>query len=133
MMSEEIAKQWLTDASASATNKNYETHMDLISKKVSLQGIPGFENISYDEWAKQCRHEFENNVLKSVRYDGFKMIVDTPNRIMFKTFETVEGTDGTINGQGIEVLIKKEDDGKWRLVQERILPADEAAHDQLIH
>jgi len=132
-MSEEIAKQWLTDASASATNKNYETHMDLISKKVSLQGIPGFENISYDEWAKQCRHEFENNVLKSVRYDGFKMIVDTPNRIMFKTFETVEGTDGTINGQGIEVLIKKEDDGKWRLVQERILPADEAAHDQLIH
>jgi len=132
-MSEEIAKQWLTDASASATNKNYETHMDLISKKVSLQGIPGFENISYNEWAKQCRHEFENNVLKSVRYDGFKMIVDTPNRIMFKTFETVEGTDGTINGQGIEVLIKKEDDGKWRLVQERILPADEAAHDQLIH
>jgi ketosteroid isomerase-like protein len=51
---------------------------------------------------------------------------------MFKTFETVEATDGTINAQGIEILLEKEDDGQWRLVQERILPADEAKHDGLV-
>jgi len=132
-MSEAIAKQWLADVANTATNKHFDAHMDLISRKVSLQGVPGFENIGYEDWARQCKHEFDNDVLKSVRYDGFKMIVDTETRIMFKTFETVEGTDGTINGQGIEVLLEKEADGKWRLVQERILPEDETAHDGLLH
>ena len=129
-MSEAIAKQWLHDAATSANNKDHTTHMALISKKVSLQGIPGYENIGYDDWAAQTKHEFENDILKNVRYDGFKLITSTPTHIMFKTFETVEANDGTINAQGVEMLLEKEDD-QWRLVQERILPADEAAHDGL--
>jgi len=67
-----------------------------------------------------------------VRYDGFKLVAETATRIMFKTFETVEATDGTVNAQGVEMLLDKEEDGKWRLVQERILPPDESAHDQLV-
>lgn len=51
---------------------------------------------------------------------------------MFKTFETVEATDDTINAQGVEILLEKEADDKWRMVQERILPDDESAHDQLL-
>ncbi|MEJ2322774.1 MAG: hypothetical protein P8Z31_10730, partial [Gammaproteobacteria bacterium] len=39
----------------------------------------------------------------------------TAERVMLKTRETVEGTDGTANAQGIEVLLAREDDGKWRL------------------
>ena len=131
-MPENIARQWLTDAASTANNKNYEAHMNLISRNVSLQGVPGFDNIGYDDWAAQCKHEFDNNILKSVSYDGFKLIADTDTRIMFKTFESVEATDGTINAQGIEVLLEKEADGVWRLVQERVLPDDETAHDNLI-
>ena len=71
--------------------------------------------------------------MKSVRYDGFKLVAATTTRVMFKTFETVEGSDGTINAQGIEILLEQEADGQWRLVQERVLPADEAQHDQLLH
>ena len=131
-MPESIAKKWLTDSATTANNKNYEAHMGLISRNVSLQGVPGFESIGYDDWAAQCKHEFDNNILKRVGYDGFKMIADTGNRIMFKTFESVEATDGTINAQGIEVLLEKEADGIWRLLQERVLPDDETAHDNLI-
>lgn len=130
-MSEAIAKQWLQDATASANNKDHAAHMALISRKVSLQGVPDFENISYDDWAAQTKHEFENNILKDVHYEGFKLITATPTHIMFKTFETVRATDGTINAQGVEMLLEKEEDGQWRLVQERVLSADEAAHDGL--
>lgn len=130
-MSQNIAEQWLLEAVRTANSKDYEGHMDLISRRVSLHGVPGFETIGYDDWASQCHHEFQNNLLKSVRYDGFKLVADTPARIMFKTFETVEATDGTINAQGVEMLLEKEEDGKWRLVQERILPPDEVAHDKL--
>lgn len=131
--SESIAKQWLTTAAKTASEKDYTAHMDLISQRVSLQGLPGYDNIGYPEWAAQCKHEFDNNILKTVSYDGFKLLAQTPAQIMFKTFETVLGTDGTTNAHGIEVLLEKEEDGIWRLVQERILPADEAAHDGLLH
>lgn len=131
-MSEVIAKKWLDNASSTATSKDHAAHMNLISRKVSLQGVPGYENIGYDDWSAQTLHEFENNVLKSVSYKGFKPLTATLSHIMFKTFETVEANDGTINAQGVEMLLEKEDDGEWRLVQERILPEDEAAHDGLI-
>jgi hypothetical protein len=131
-MSEDIAKQWLADAATTANNKNYSAHMDLISKRVSLTGVPGFESIGYDDWAAQCRHEFENNVLKSVRYDGLKLAASTDSQVMFKTYETVEATDGTVNAQGIEVLLEKEDDERWRLVQERVLADDETAFSKLL-
>ena len=120
------------DIAHTANAKDFTAHMELISRRVNLQGVPGFETIGYEDWARQCQYEFENNILKSVRYDGFKLVADTSERIMFKTFETVEATDGTINAQGVEMLLEKEDDGKWRLVQERVLPSDEAAHDNLI-
>jgi len=131
-MSQIIAEQWLLDAVRTANAKDHDAHMDLISKQISLQGVPGFESIGYDDWSRQCQHEFENNLLKSVRYDGFKLVAETATRVMFKTYETVEATDGTVNAQGVEMLLVKEEDGKWRLAQERILPPDESAHDKLV-
>ena len=131
-MSETIAKQWLDDASTTASQKDNSAHMNLISKNVSLQGVPGFENIGYDDWAAQTQHEFSNNILKNVIYKGLKPLSSTGTHIMFKTFETVEATDGTINAQGIEILLEKEQDGQWRLVQERVLPEEEARHDGLL-
>ena len=132
-MPEQIAQQWLRAAAATANAKNFSAHMDLISRRVNLLGVPGIENIGYEEWAAQCKHEFAQGILKSVRYEGLKMLATTGTRIMFKTFETVEGSDGTINAHGIEVLLEQESDGQWRLVQERVLPADEAEHDKLLH
>ena len=49
--------------------------------------------------------------------------------IMFKTNETVEASDNSIKAQGIEVIIEKDDDNQWRVVQERIIPDDELKHD----
>ncbi len=132
LMSEAIVKQWLENAVTTATKKDHVAHMSFISKKVSLQGVPGYENIGYNDWAAQTLHEFENNIIKSVHYKKLKLVTTTSTHIMFKTFETVEANDGTINAQGIEILLEKESDGEWRMVQERILPEDEARHDGLI-
>jgi len=130
-MSQEIAQQWLDDTVKTANANDLAAHMNLISKRVSLTGVPGFDNIGYDDWFAQCEHEFTNKLLKSVAYKGLKLIVDTDIRIMFKTYETVIGADDEIIAQGIEALIEKEQDGVWRLTQERVLSAQESAHDQL--
>lgn len=131
-MPNEIAEQWLKKVVDTANKKDLESHMALISKRISLHGVPGFETIGFDDWYRQCQHEFENNILKSVQYEGFKLVTETGKALMFKTFETVEGTDGIANAHGVEILLELEEDGQWRMVQQRIMPDEETLHDQLL-
>lgn len=131
-MSKEIAETWLKEFVDTANAKNLSDHMALISRRISLHGVPGFETIAYDDWYRQCEHEFENNLLKSVQYEGFKLVTETSKAIMFKTFETVEGTDGIANAHGVEILLEQEDDGQWRMVKQRIMPDDETIREQLL-
>jgi len=123
--------QTFLDAMASTANDlNFNEHMNLISKDVSVYGVPGFEVIGYQDWFNQCQHEFENKLLKKVSYKGLSMVTETPDRIMFKSIETVESSDGEIHSNGIEFIIQKEEDSQWRVSQERILPEDELENDQ---
>ena len=71
-------------------------------------------------------------LLKSVEYAGFKLEAHSADRIVFKTHETVTGTDGTVNAHGLEVLLEREDDGRWRVTRERILSAEEVERDALL-
>lgn len=127
-MESKVAKKWLEELTHSANAKDFDSHMDLISKRVQVFGVPGHEVIGYDDWAAQCKHEFENNLLQQVSYEGMKVRVMTPGRIMFKIIETVEGVDGTVNTNPLEILIEKEDDAKWRVTQERIISQEEYEH-----
>ena len=128
-MESKNAKDMLEALALTANAGAYSSHMDLISKEVSVYGVPGFDVIGYDDWARQCKHEFDEGLLKQVSYEGFRVVTLTPGNVLFKTTETVEGTDGTINRQGVEILIRKEADGKWRIVQERILAESEMEYD----
>ena len=124
------AQEFLDLMASTANTLNLDDHMNLISKDVSVFGVPGFEVIGYDDWFNQCQHEFENKLLKKVSYQGLNVLAQTPERIMFKSVETVEGSDGTSDSAGIEFIIQKEDDGQWRVNQERVLPDDELDSDQ---
>ena len=124
------AQSFLAAMAATANDLNLNEHMKLISKEVSVFGVPGFEVIGYQDWFNQCQHEFENKLLKQVSYKGLNVLAETPDRVMFKSIETVEGSDGERNSSGIEFIIQKEEDGQWRVTQERILPEDELESDR---
>ena len=124
---ESIVKIWLTDIVDTASERNHLAHMNLISKKVSLSGVPGFENISFDDWSNQCQHEFENELIDNIQYQGLKIRAATDSRIMFVTQETIVASDGTQNQQGIECLLETEENGVWRLTQQRVLGEEETA------
>ena len=118
---QQVAEQWLTDTAESAGQKDLKCHMGMISKRVSVEGVPGFDNIDYDAWYQQCQHQFENAMIKSIAYKGFNLVSATETQITFTVFETVMGTDGTLNEQVVEMSLAKEDDGVWRLTKERVL------------
>ena len=121
----QIAEQWLSHAAESAGQKDLEVHMGMISKRVSVLGVPGFDNIDYDSWYEQCKHQFENAMIKSISYKGFNLVSATESQIMFTVFEMVVGMDGTLNEQIVEMSLEQEDD-VWRLVQERVLIENDA-------
>ena len=123
------ARKMLESLALTANAGAYTSHMNLISKDVSVYGVPGFDVIGYDDWARQCEYEFDAGLLKRVSYEGMRVVTVTPGHVLFKTTETVEGSDGSVNQQGLEIIIRKEADGKWRVLQERILADDEMEFD----
>jgi len=128
-MENKDAKDMLESLALTANAGAFTSHMDLISKEVSVYGVKGFDVIGYEDWSRQCQYEFDEGLLKRVSYEGLRVVTVTPGNVLFKTRETVEGTDGTINQQGVEILIRMEEDGKWRIVQERILADEEMDFD----
>ena len=67
-MESKIAQDWLEALARTANAKDYEAHMDIISKQVKVYGVPGFELIDYNDWAKQCKYEFGLGLLHRVSY-----------------------------------------------------------------
>lgn len=118
---QQIAERWLTQVAESAGESDLERHMGMISKRVSVVGVPGFENVDYATWYAQCQHQFENNMLRSIAYKGFNLISASASQINFTVYETVVGTDGTLNEQIVEMQLQREEDDVWRLIKERVL------------
>ena len=125
---EVIAQEWLDASAKTATAKDFTAHFNLISKKVRVTGVPGYDSISYDDWARQSEQEFKENVLKSVSYEGLKMSAHNDTQIMFKTIEFIFANDGTSRSHGVEILLEKEPDNVWRVIQERVMTEDETSH-----
>lgn len=124
-MTEGIAKQWLADIVRTVQQRDHTDHMNLISKNVSVAGVPGFANLGYQDWSKQTEHEFKQGVITEILYRGFKMRAATDTRIMFVTHESISADDGSQHARGIECLLEKETDGQWRLLHQRVLGDEE--------
>ena len=123
-----IAQAWMDASAQTATAGDFDAHFNLISKKVRVTGVPGFESISYKDWAGASEQDFKDGVIESVTYDGLKMSAHNETQIMFKTLEIIQVNDGSKKTQGVEVLIELEEDGVWRVIQERVMTDDESKH-----
>lgn len=116
-------EQFLKEMADTANRHDFEAHMNLISKKVKVYGVPEFEEINYDDWYNQCKQEFSDRLLLRVTYQGVQTLTEVEDTIQFAVVETVEATDGQENINLLEFVIRKEEDGQWRLVQQRIMSA----------
>ena len=48
--------EFLAVMAETANKHDFQAHMNLISKDVSVYGVPGFEVITYADWYNQCEH-----------------------------------------------------------------------------
>ena len=119
------ASRFLARFADTINARDFAAHMDLISGEVQIHGLPGFDAIGYEEWARQCKHELDTGILDQISYAGLRLLTDEADRQVFATVETVRASDGSINTMGLELTIAEEPDGTWRLTRERILSGEE--------
>jgi ketosteroid isomerase-like protein len=128
MNAEQIAQHWMDQCCNTIQQYDHAAHMNLISKDVQVFGVPGFDVIGYSDWFSQCEYEFSEKLIQQASYQGLKIRKSNDKQVMFLANETIQATDGTVDTHSIEVVLNKEQDGNWRVVQERLLSKEEASH-----
>ncbi len=123
---EQIAQHWMDSCCQTIKDYDHAAHMNLISKQVKVLGVPGYDVISYADWYSQCEYEFSEKLIDQTSYQGLKIRDSDANRVKFLTNETIHTNDGTVESNPIEVLLAKEDDDQWRVIEERLLSREEA-------
>lgn len=126
MTAEELINAWMYTCCETIKRYDHKAHMDLISEQVQVFGIPGYELIGYKDWFAQCEHEFEEKLITSAHYRGTQLKLHNESNITFNTIETILGKDGSKKEHGIEITLTKEQDGQWRVIQERLFTKQEA-------
>lgn len=120
-------RAWLDSFIDSALQSDLDGHMAHISPDVQVYGVEGFEVLGYDDWQRQCAHEFPQRLIHDLRYEGLQIRSENDAQALFLINEHLTGADGATVSQALEMLLERQA-GKLLLRQLRILPADEARH-----
>lgn len=114
------AKDWLAAITKTVELRNIHAHMGLVSKTVRVYGVPGINAITYIDWRKRRQTEFEKDLLEELSYDFIRMKKITLKRLQFTAVETMSAKSGDVFEINKDIIIEKEYDGVWRVVEEKI-------------
>jgi ketosteroid isomerase-like protein len=120
VIAEQTIHAWCMDMTASVQQQDLGKHMDLISEKIKLYGLPGNDTIDYAGWRARRKYEFENQELLVLNYRNIRLINSSQLRIRFNVIETMVGKDGKMVTLDKNIVLENESDGQWRVVEENI-------------
>lgn len=119
-MSEVDIRNWLKNLTETVNAKDLKKHMDLISKKVIVYGMPSGKELNYDGWQQRRKSEFKLNAIKSLSYDKLKIKNIGLRRLTFTIQEVIDASNGDLAIINKEIILEQEKDNKWRAVEETI-------------
>ncbi len=119
-MSQELILNWLDRMSESVKQRDLDAHMELVSKKVLVYGIPNRETLGYYDWKQRRRNEFYRQRLASLTYSNLNIKTITLRRVGFEVTEIMQATTGQKVQLEKEILLEQEADNEWRVVEETI-------------
>lgn len=119
-MAQHIAEDWINALSDSVQNKDINAHMRLVSKNVQVYGIPNMDTLNYQQWLYRRHNEFLNNKLLSLNYKIIRIKNDQLRRLGFEVEEQMIATDGNAVIISKDILLEREEDENWRVVEEKI-------------
>lgn len=119
-MSQELIINWLGRLSDSVANRDLNAHMALVSKKVTVYGVPKHHRIDYTGWKRRRRNELTSEKLASLSYSNLTIKTITLKRLGFEIIETMQAASGRRIIIEKDVMLEQEEDNEWRVVEEKI-------------
>lgn len=120
VIAEYTVTAWCMGMSDSVKQADLEMHMSHVSKRVKVYGVPGKEVIEYRDWEARRKFEFDTGATLALNFQRIRLISSTQRRIRFATTETTVAKDGKILVLNKNIILEREDDGVWRVVEENI-------------
>lgn len=111
---------WLDKITHSVATRDLDAHMGLVSRKVQVYGVPNNDVIDYAGWERRRRNEFSKGLLTRLSYSEPQMKVIGLRRIIFAIDEKMYGHDGRQVMITKDIVLEREDDEQWRVVEEQI-------------
>jgi len=115
-----IIATWIAGITTSVKNRNLEAHMQLVSPTVQVYGMPSKAVIDFKEWRTRRKVEFKSGELLSINYEIQRIITTMPRRITFTAVENLLNNTGKLIRLDKTIILEKEADGVWRVVEESI-------------
>ena len=116
----QTVQAWCLDMSQSIKQRDLASHMQLVSKKINVYGMPSKGVIDYKEWRARRKYEFLNESMIALNYQDIKLIGSTTKRLRFSANETMLGKDGKMVILNTNFILELEDDTVWRLVEQNV-------------
>jgi hypothetical protein len=120
VIAEHTVAAWCMGMSDSVKNADINAHMENISRRVKVYGNPSKEAIEYRDWKARRKYEFANSETLSLTYQNVRLISSTQRRIRFSTTETTVGKNGRMLVLTKNIILEREDEMHWRVVEEHI-------------
>ncbi len=122
----EIAQAWSLACCETLEKRDLDAHMNLISKQVKVFGLADFDSIDYHFWRNQLTQQFANDTVSSVRYYINAVKADSDSLIKFTAIEYLTDKEGKEHENPLLIVLEKEADDVWRVIEEKILTNEEA-------
>lgn len=115
-----IIATWIEGVVASVKSRDLDAHMQMVSPSVQVYGMPSKAVIDFNEWRARRKVEFNNRELMSINYEVQRIITNMSRRITFTAVESLLNNTGKLIRLDKTIILEKEQDGVWRVVEESI-------------
>jgi hypothetical protein len=120
VIAEQTVAAWCIGMSDSVKQSDLDMHMGYVSQRVKVYGVPSKDTIDYRDWKKRRKFEFANDATLALNYQKVRLISSTQRRIRFSTTETTVAKNGKMLVLNKNIILEREDDGVWRVVEENV-------------
>jgi hypothetical protein len=120
VIAEHAITAWCMAMSDSVKQHDLDAHMDCVSRRVKVYGIPNKPVIEYRDWKSRRKSEFLHGDTLALNYRDIRLINSSLRRIRFSANETTVAKNGKMLVLNKNIILEYEDDGIWRAVEENV-------------
>ncbi len=119
-MPQTIIGNWLEKLTRSVKKRDLAAHMQLVSERVQVYGLPGGQIVDHRQWKNRRHTEFNQAQLLALDYRLLNIKTITSRRLGFHVEETMQACNGMCVFIDKDIILELEADEQWRVVEENI-------------